>query len=50
MAEEEEPLLSNPGTPEAARHVEDYSLFTSILKWGAIASLAVAFIVLLLIG
>ena len=50
MAEEEEPLLTNPGTPETARHVEDYSRFTSLLKWGAIAALVVAFIVLLLIG
>ena len=50
MAEEEEPLLTNPGTPETARHVEDYSRFTSILKWGALVSPGVAFIVLLLIG
>jgi len=47
---EEEPVLTRPGTPEVARHVHDYERFTHLLKWGALASLAVAFIVLLIIG
>lgn len=47
---EEEPILTNPGTPEVARHVRDYSRFTQLLKWGAIVSLITAFIVLLLIS
>ena len=47
---EEEPLLTNPPTPEVARHVRDYSRFVMLLKWGAIVSLITAFIVLLLIA
>ncbi len=50
MAEDEEPILAHPPTPEVGRHVQDYSRFTAILKWGAIASLAAALIVLLLIS
>jgi hypothetical protein len=47
---EEEPILTSPATPEVARHVRDYSRFTQLLKWGAIVSLIIAFIVLLLIS
>jgi hypothetical protein len=50
MPHEEEPILTHPGSPEMARHVHDYSRFTSILKWGALASLIAAFFVLLIIG
>ena len=50
MAEEEEPILAHPPTQEVARHVQDYSRFTALLKWGAIVSLVAAFIVLLLIS
>lgn len=35
---EHEPLLSDPQTPETAAHVEDYSTFTKLVKWGAIGS------------
>ncbi len=47
---EEEPLLTDPPTPEAASHVRDYKRFTQLLKWGAIVSLITAFLVLLIIS
>ena len=50
MAEEEEPVLAHPGSPEAAKHVRDYERFITLLKWGAIAALIVVFIVLLMIA
>ncbi|HEU5481725.1 MAG TPA: hypothetical protein VFU80_01355 [Sphingomicrobium sp.] len=50
MAEEEEPILVHPGSPEAAGHVRDYERFTQLLKWGAIVSLVVAFGVILMIA
>jgi hypothetical protein len=50
MAHDEEPILTNPPTQEVGRHVDDYSRFTALLKWGAIVCLVVAFIVLLIIG
>lgn len=31
-------------------HVQDYSLFTGIMKWGTILSLIAAFIVVLIIA
>lgn len=43
---EHEPVLSDPPTPEVERHVSDYSRFTALLKWGAIASFIVAMFVL----
>jgi hypothetical protein len=50
MAQEEDPILTNPPTQEVERHVRDYSRFTALLKWGAIVSLIVAFFVLLIIA
>ena len=50
MADEEEPSLAHPGTPEAARHVGDYERFTHLLKWAALAALITAFVVLLIIS
>ena len=47
---EEEPILTNPTTPEIAQHVRDYERFIQLLKWGAIVSLVVAFGVILLIA
>lgn len=47
---EEEPILANPPTQEVARHVRDYSHFTRILKWSAIVSVVVAFLVLFIIS
>lgn len=50
MAHDEEPILTHPGSKEIARHVNDYSRFTALLKWGALTCLIIAFIVLLLIS
>ena len=47
---EEEPLLTDPPTQEAAWHVRDYTRFTKLLKWGALTCLVIAFIVLLIIS
>ena len=46
---EEEPLLTNPPTQEVAWHVRDYERFVKLFKWGAIISLAIAFLVILII-
>jgi hypothetical protein len=43
---EQEPLLTNPVTHDVAVHVEDYTRFTHLFKWGAVAAFAVAMIVL----
>ena len=50
MAHDEEPILTSPPTQEVARHVEDYSRFTTILKWGAVTCLIIAFVVLMIIS
>jgi hypothetical protein len=50
MAHDEEPILTSPPTQEVARHVDDYSRFTALLKWGAIVCLIIAFLVLLIIA
>lgn len=47
---EHEPLLNDPPTREVASHVRDYSLFTKLLKWGAIISLIAALFVVLIIS
>ena len=46
---DEESLLVNPPTQDAAVHVADYLRFTKLFKWGAIVCLIVAFIVLLIL-
>jgi hypothetical protein len=46
---EEEPILTNPPTPEVARHVRDYSNFTRLLTISALVSLVIAFIVIIFI-
>ena len=46
---EEEPLLTNPPTQDAAAHVRDYEGFVRLFKWGAIVSLVTAFLVILII-
>jgi hypothetical protein len=46
----EEPLLNNPPTPEVAHHVKDYERFTKLLKWGAIVSLIITFLVVMIIS
>ena len=49
MAEDEEPLLANPGSPEVAVHVRDYEKFTRMMKWGAITCGIIGLIVLLIL-
>ncbi|QNM83126.1 hypothetical protein H8M03_01830 [Sphingomonas sabuli] len=49
MAHEEEPFLTHPPTPEVARHVKDYTLMIAMLKWGAIISFVIAFLVMYII-
>lgn len=46
---EEEPLLTDPPTQDVAAHVRDYEGFVKLFKWGAIVSLVIAFLVLLII-
>ena len=46
---DEEPILTNPQAHDVAAHVQDYTRFTKMLKWGAIVSLLIGFIVLLIL-
>ena len=43
---DDESLLTNPPTHEAAVHVHDYLRFTRLIKWGALFCLVIGFIVL----
>ena len=47
---EEEPILTNPPTPDVATHVRDYTRFVHLLKWGAIVSLVTALFVMMIIS
>jgi len=49
MAEEEEPMLANPGSPEMTAHVHDYDRFTRMMKYGALVCLVVGLFVLLIL-
>ena len=49
MAHDEEPILTSPPTHEVARHVEDYSRFTALLKWGAIVCLIIALVMVFIV-
>ncbi|HEY6662254.1 MAG TPA: hypothetical protein VIZ66_04960 [Sphingomicrobium sp.] len=46
---EDESILTNPPTQDVAVHVRDYTRFTKLLKWGALACLLIGFIVLLIL-
>ena len=50
MAHDEEPLLADPPSAEAAYHVRDYERFTKLLKYGAITFFIIAFLVILIIS
>lgn len=50
MAHEEDSILTYPGTKEMGRHVNDYSRFIGLFKWGAVICFFVALIVLFLIS
>ena len=47
---EEEPILTDPPTQDAAAHVRDYTRFVQLLKWGAIISLITALFVMIIIS
>jgi hypothetical protein len=47
---EHEPLLTDPPTQDVAVHVKDYTRFTKLLKWSAIACFILAFVVILIIS
>lgn len=46
---EQEPILTDPPTQEMAHHVDDYSRFTSMMKWGAIICFIIALIVIVFV-
>ena len=50
MMAEEESLLANPPTPEAAVHVHDYERFITMFKWGAIIAFIIGLIVLMILS
>jgi hypothetical protein len=47
---DDESLLTNPPTPEAAVHVHDYTRFTKLLKWGAAFCFLIGLIVLFILA
>ena len=46
---EQEPILTDPPTHDAAVHVKDYSRFTQMMKWSAITFFAIALILIVFI-
>ena len=46
---DDESLLTNPPNQDVAVHVQDYSRFTKLLKWSAIACLLIGLLVILII-
>lgn len=46
---EQEPILTDPPTQEMAHHVDDYSRFTWMMKWGAIVCFITALIVIIFV-
>jgi hypothetical protein len=46
---EDESILASPPTQDVAVHVRDYTRFTKLLKWSALACLVIAFVVLLIL-
>ena len=49
MAEEQEPILTHPGSPEMSAHVHDYERFTRLFKYGAIVCLIIGVVWLLIV-
>jgi len=45
----EEPLLTDPPTHDVAVHVEDYTRFTHLFKWGAISAFVIALFILIFV-
>ena len=46
---EEESILVSPPTQDVAVHVQDYTRFTKLLKWGAIICLIIGLLVLMIL-
>ena len=46
---EEEPLLVNPPTHDAAVHVRDYLRFTKLVKWSVLTLLVITFILITMV-
>jgi hypothetical protein len=46
---EEEPLLVNPPTHDAAVHVRDYLRFTKLVKWSALTLLVITLILITMV-
>ena len=46
---EQEPILTDPQTHEMEEHVEGYERFTQMMKWGTIACLIIAFVVVVFV-
>ena len=49
MMAEEESLLVSPPTQDVAVHVDDYTRFTKMMKWGAMICLIIGLVSLLVI-
>jgi len=47
---EEESLLVSPPTQDVANHVRDYTRFTTLLKWSALACLIIGLLVLFILA
>jgi len=50
MADDTDPILTDPPTPEVATHVRDYTRFVKLLTWLAVISLITAFLVMFIIA
>ena len=46
---EDESILASPPTQDVAVHVQDYTRFTKLLKWGAIICLVIGLVSLIVI-
>jgi hypothetical protein len=50
MVSEEDPMVAEGNSPEEFQaHEKSYSLFIGVIKWGAIVSLLVTFLVIFII-
>jgi len=49
MVQEEEPILTHPGTHENAVHIQDYSHFTRLFKIGAVVCLIIGVVWMLIV-
>jgi hypothetical protein len=47
---DDESILTNPPSQDVAVHVQDYTRFTKLLKWGALACFIIGLVVLLILA